>query len=71
MPGESPIPSGPRGRLNVLANVIRKDLEQIFCQAGGGGRGGCQVWAPEPLESWVFGRWAAMQKSGRRAGGSV
>lgn len=21
-----------RGRLNVLANVIRKDLEQIFCQ---------------------------------------
>lgn len=23
---------GPRGRLNVLANVIRKDLEQIFCQ---------------------------------------
>lgn len=25
-------PSGCRGRLNVLANVIRKDLEQIFCQ---------------------------------------
>jgi 2-oxoglutarate dehydrogenase E1 component len=22
----------PRGRLNVLANVIRKELEQIFCQ---------------------------------------
>lgn len=21
-----------RGRLNVLANVIRKELEQIFCQ---------------------------------------
>lgn len=21
-----------RGRLNVLANVIRKDLDQIFCQ---------------------------------------
>ena len=32
MPGESPTPSGSRGRLNVLANVIRKDLEQIFCQ---------------------------------------
>lgn len=30
--GESPAPSGCRGRLNVLANVIRKDLEQIFCQ---------------------------------------
>lgn len=21
-----------RGRLNVLANVVRKDLDQIFCQ---------------------------------------
>ena len=31
MPGESPAPSGSRGRLNVLANVICKDLEQIFC----------------------------------------
>ena len=29
---ESPTTSGCRGRLNVLANVIRKDLEQIFCQ---------------------------------------
>lgn len=25
-------PMCPRGRLNVLANVIRKELEQIFCQ---------------------------------------
>lgn len=25
-------PVCPRGRLNVLANVIRKELEQIFCQ---------------------------------------
>lgn len=24
--------SASRGRLNVLANVIRKDLDQIFCQ---------------------------------------
>lgn len=32
MPGKSPAPSVSRGRLNVLANVIRKDLEQIFCQ---------------------------------------
>lgn len=32
MPGEIAAPSGSRGRLNVLANVIRKDLEQIFCQ---------------------------------------
>lgn len=32
MSGNSPGHSGPRGRLNVLANVIRKDLEQIFCQ---------------------------------------
>lgn len=24
--------TGTRGRLNVLANVIRKELEQIFCQ---------------------------------------
>lgn len=27
-----PPPSLCRGRLNVLANVIRKDLDQIFCQ---------------------------------------
>lgn len=32
VPGESPTTCGSRGRLNVLANVIRKDLEQIFCQ---------------------------------------
>uniref|UniRef100_A0A2K5HP44 2-oxoglutarate dehydrogenase-like, mitochondrial n=1 Tax=Colobus angolensis palliatus TaxID=336983 RepID=A0A2K5HP44_COLAP len=33
LPGTwEPGPSGSRGRLNVLANVIRKDLEQIFCQ---------------------------------------
>lgn len=24
--------SASRGRLNVLANVIRKELDQIFCQ---------------------------------------
>lgn len=30
--GKSQALSGSRGRLNVLANVIRKDLEQIFCQ---------------------------------------
>lgn len=32
LPDESLTASGCRGRLNVLANVIRKDLEQIFCQ---------------------------------------
>lgn len=32
MTGDSPGHFGLRGRLNVLANVIRKDLEQIFCQ---------------------------------------
>ncbi|KAM5203786.1 2-oxoglutarate dehydrogenase complex component E1 isoform 3-T3 [Hipposideros larvatus] len=35
LPGCSPAlltPVCPRGRLNVLANVIRKELEQIFCQ---------------------------------------
>lgn len=30
--GDSPGHFDLRGRLNVLANVIRKDLEQIFCQ---------------------------------------
>lgn len=60
MPDESLLSSGSRGRLNVLANVIRKDLEQIFCQFDPKLEAADEVGTKprsEPLESWVFGRW--------------
>lgn len=59
-PGESPTLSGSRGRLNVLANVIRKDLEQIFCQFDpkleAADEVGAKPWSQEPLENRMFGR---------------
>lgn len=59
MPDESLLPFGSRGRLNVLANVIRKDLEQIFCQFDPKLEAADEVSTKsrsEPLESRVFGR---------------
>lgn len=41
-----------RGRLNVLANVIRKELEQIFCQFDSKLEAADEVW-----------RWTAEKKS--------
>lgn len=46
---------GSRGRLNVLANVIRKDLEQIFCQFDPKLEAADEVGA-KPW-SQIFGRW--------------
>lgn len=54
--GKSPAPSGSRGRLNVLANVIRKDLEQIFCQFDPKLEAADEVGArPRPQSPWRAG----------------
>lgn len=37
-----------RGRLNVLANVIRKELEQIFCQFESKLEAADEVWRLHP-----------------------
>ena len=56
--GKSPAPSGSRGRLNVLANVIRKDLEQIFCQFDPKLEAADEVGArPGPRASGELGIW--------------
>lgn len=46
----------PRGRLNVLANVIRKELEQIFCQFDSKLEAADEVWKlyPNHGESWMI-----------------
>lgn len=69
MPGESPPPC-PRGRLNVLANVIRKDLEQIFCQFDPKLEAADEVSTKpraQPLENWApsFQAWTDLETNGR------
>lgn len=48
-----------RGRLNVLANVIRKDLEQIFCQFDpkleAADEVGVTLFLGDPQRAWCLG----------------